>query len=313
MSEQNIRNMLSAPAVRYFCEVAQSGSFRQAAERVHVAASAIHRQVALLEQQVGAPLLERRRGRGGVRLTAAGEILLHRVTRAMDEVSRGVAEIETLRTLRGGRVALGTADALARDMVPPLLATVRRAHPRLTFEVRIGAATELVDRLLDDRLDLVVCYDVPRRIGVRFVAEFALPTCAVVPEGHPLAERAATTLAECAQYPLLLPEDPQYLGGLLHQMLSSGVAAPEPLLRTNSFVLMRDAVVAGLGISIQTRLRRHYAVRQAGLVYVPLRETLANFSVLSCCVRAGRRLTPAASWMLDRLIETLKDELQPEG
>jgi len=72
---------INTSALRYFYEVARSGSFRRAAEKVHVAASAISRQIQLLEDELGVELLER--GRKGVRLTVAGEALMHRVRRMM--------------------------------------------------------------------------------------------------------------------------------------------------------------------------------------------------------------------------------------
>ena len=83
MSENSsAHNALSSPAIRYFFEVAQAGSFRQAAENIGIAVSAVHRQVGMLEKQLRTPLLQRNRGRDGVRLTAAGEVLTHRIGRA---------------------------------------------------------------------------------------------------------------------------------------------------------------------------------------------------------------------------------------
>jgi DNA-binding transcriptional LysR family regulator len=263
--------------------------------------------VTLLEEQIGASLFERRRGPKGVRLTAAGELLLNRVVRSMEEMSRGIGEIENLRTQRTGKVAVGTSDALARDILPPLLTRIHRANPRMNFEIRVATSPELLDQLLDNELDVLLAYDLPRRIGLRTVVEISLPTCAVVPVGHPLAGRESATLSECTQYPLALLDDAQRLGGILGKMFAESGVKPEPLIKTNSFVLMRDVAAQGLAISIQTRPPRRVDSPSDGFIYVPLRGRLANFSVLSCCVRTGRRLTPAAGWFVDRLVESLKE------
>lgn len=307
MAERHIRSMLSTPSVRCFHEVALGGSFRKAAERMNIAASAVHRQVTLLEELIGATLFERQRGPKGVRLTAAGEILLNRVTRSMEEMARGVGEIEDLRTQRVGKVVIGTTDALARDIIPHLLASIHKANPRMHFEVRVETSPELVELLLDNQLDVLLAYDLPKRIGMRTVAEVTLPTCAVVPAGHPLAERETTTLSQCAQYPLALLDEPQRLEGILDRMFAESGVRVEPLVKTNSFVLMRDVAAYGLGISIQTRPPRPFDPQHAGIVYVPIRGRLANFSVLSCCVRSGRRLSVSANWFVEKLATSLTE------
>lgn len=68
--------MISALSLRYFGQVVRSGSFRAAANSLCVAPSAISRQIAVLEEELDAPLLERGRGRSVLKLTAAGEILM---------------------------------------------------------------------------------------------------------------------------------------------------------------------------------------------------------------------------------------------
>src|SRR2546421_445580 len=77
-------NFINTAALRYFFEVARYGSFRLAAEKIHIAASAISRQIQLLEQELGTKLFARKRA--GLQLTAAGEALLYRVKKAMGEL-----------------------------------------------------------------------------------------------------------------------------------------------------------------------------------------------------------------------------------
>ena len=78
-------NFINTSALRYFYEVARYGSFRLAAEKIHIAASAISRQIQLLEDELGFKLFAR--GRSGLTLTPAGEALLYRVKKAMNELA----------------------------------------------------------------------------------------------------------------------------------------------------------------------------------------------------------------------------------
>ncbi|MGJ7583498.1 LysR family transcriptional regulator, partial [Variovorax sp. RHLX14] len=68
---------VSSNALKYFVAVAKSGSIRRAAEELHVAASAISRLIQLLEEELDAQLLERHRGRKGLKLTAEGQVVLN--------------------------------------------------------------------------------------------------------------------------------------------------------------------------------------------------------------------------------------------
>ena len=96
--------------LRYFNEVARLGSIRKAADRLHVAPSAVSRQIAQLEHEVDAILFER--SKGGVQLTVAGEVLArhsHGIFRDLDRARTGIDE---LRGLRRGEVNLWVIEGI---------------------------------------------------------------------------------------------------------------------------------------------------------------------------------------------------------
>ena len=105
-----------------------------------------------------------------------------------------------------------------------------------------------VELLLAHPLDVVLSYDVAPRIGLSFAGEFALKTCVLMPRGHRLSGKRAVSLSECAEYPLILPDETQYLRGILDQMFHEVGVKPAPFIATNSYALMRDLVDDGLGI-----------------------------------------------------------------
>src|SRR5262249_53578258 len=93
------KTTMHSNAMHYFLEVARAGSFRAASEVLHVAASAINRQMTLLEKDVGAELFERGRGRKRLRLTPAGEIFLTHSRAATEQIERGLQEIDALKRI----------------------------------------------------------------------------------------------------------------------------------------------------------------------------------------------------------------------
>ena len=94
--------LLHGSLLRYFDEVVRAGSIRAAAEKLNVASSAINRQVLRLEADLGVKLFER--GARRLRLTAAGEILIHHVRRTLRDAERAKSEIEDLQGLKRGIV-----------------------------------------------------------------------------------------------------------------------------------------------------------------------------------------------------------------
>src|SRR5438105_4424918 len=84
-----------------------------------------------------------------------------------------------------------------------------------------------------EQLNALLCFDVAPRIGMSFAGEYALKSCVLVPRGHPFEGKRTLSLAECAEYPLILPDETQYLRGILDQMFHEVGAKPTPYIQTN--------------------------------------------------------------------------------
>ncbi len=304
-------DFVSSPTIRYFVAVAEAGSFRGAAEQIGIAASAIHRQIGLLEKQLQVELLIRGRRSDGVRLTSAGELLLYRVRLAMHQVNLGLQEIEGVKGTAFGKVSVVTTDTLAQDVFALFLPDFNRRHPNIQIELQVLERRRLIETLEENRVDIGLCYDLPVRLTFHAFAEFELNSTVVVPVGHPLAERSFATLGECAQYPLAFPIEGENLQGILNRMQLVSQIRPRIALSVNSFVVMREVVAAGMGISIHTRLRGKFARRDPRIVYVPLKDSLVRYSTLTCSSPADRQLGPEARLFVSELLDELQRELGP--
>jgi len=108
--------MLRPPrAYVYLDTVARAGSIRKAAEQLHVASTALNRKIKETEDSLGTPLFERLPR--GVRLTAAGEVMVAAVRRSMADVRAAVSHIEHLRGEVRGTVRLGCAESVGTDLI----------------------------------------------------------------------------------------------------------------------------------------------------------------------------------------------------
>lgn len=161
---------LNLRRLRVFAAVARTGSFAAAADALTFTPSAVSQQMSRLEAEVGARLVNR--GSRGVVLTCAGEALLVRAERILEEACGAQADLRALREgeppLRVGSFPRATATVLA-----PALRTLRTTRPDLVVDVRDDRWPEADVVLTDDGRD-----------GVPLWSD---PLVLVVPDVHPLS------------------------------------------------------------------------------------------------------------------------------
>jgi DNA-binding transcriptional LysR family regulator len=285
-------------SLRYFYEVAQAGSFRKASDQVHVAASALNRHVKHLEDEMGTLLFERGRGRGGLKLTAAGEIFLYRLKRAMSELGTARTEVDALIGLKRGTVNFGVNEGIWREILPQLLAGFRKAHPGIDYHVVVGTSPRLVEALLQDEIDFALAFNPPPQAGVHFAVRRNIEACVMAPRGHPLAAKRAVRLGDCAEYELVMPDASLALRATLDRMFAQAGVVPRTVLTTNSYEIMRTAAESGVGIAILTQQVFSAAGSKSPVVYIPLRDASIAPQLLACCTRSGRTLPAASTAMI---------------
>src|SRR6478752_7755736 len=132
----------------YLDAVARAGSIRKAADTLHVASTALNRKILEIEADVGTPLFERLPR--GVRLTAAGEVLLNAVRRSMADLRSATSQIEQLRGLVRGTVRIGCAESVATHLMPTAIARYQETHPGVQFQLVSGVTGALVAALMAD-------------------------------------------------------------------------------------------------------------------------------------------------------------------
>jgi len=295
--------MISSVSLRYFSEVVRAGSIRAASERLYVAASAISRQIALLEEELGAPLLERGRGRTALRLTAAGELMMRHVRHLDHELDRVRSEIEALKGLRKGHVRLGIVETFVREVIPGLLHRFNDRYPGVTYQVEVGPTTKLMELVGRDELDVAAIFNPPPSLRVKHVYERILATCVLVANHHPLAAFETVKVTDCAEYGLAMPDDTISAKRDQDEMFARARIQPRKVLVTNSYELMRSVAETGMAITL-VNARPGDSANMPGFRYVPIKDSRVKHQRMTLCTCEGRTPSPIAAVF----IETLKRE-----
>jgi len=293
-------------SLRYFFEVAHAGSFRRAAERTHIAVSAINRHVKHLEADVGTLLFERGRGRSGLRLTAAGEVFLYHLKRAMSELTAAHTEVDALLGLQRGTVNLGVNEGIWRELLPRLLVGFKKEHPGIDYRITAGSSQRLIELVLADEIDFALAFNPRLQDGIDVLVKRNVDSCVMVPRDHPLAKRRSVRLSECAAYDLVMPDASLSLRASLDEMFSRAEVKPRVVLTTNSYEIMRSAAETGIGIAILTQHLFRHGSGSSSAAYVPIREPLIGPQLLACCARTGRRLSAASLSMISEIDKALR-------
>ncbi|OIJ65353.1 LysR family transcriptional regulator [Streptomyces mangrovisoli] len=212
---------------RTFVTVCRLGSLSAAAAELHHTQSAVSRQIAGLERQLGVPLLERHAR--GVRPTPAGEVFRRHAVATLDEADRAVRAV---REAGDGAVvrplAIGATPSLAAGIVPAAVRALRDQVPALRWDLLPGLSPRLHERVSAGDLDVAVVTDAPPglphdpRIDRRFLGLDAMVVA--LPVDHPLAGRGPADMRTLADQ--TWAEDDDGSAALLHRHAArTGVSA----------------------------------------------------------------------------------------
>lgn len=266
-----------------FDEVARFGSIRKAAERLNISPSALNRRILNLEAEYGVLLFERLPR--GMRLTAAGELLLADVRRWRFDQERSKVRLQEMQGLRCGHVAIGLMECLADSFAFDFFKLVQKQYPGLTLELFVGGTTQNVDLLVDGRLDIAICFNVPSRPEINKLLSFDVMEGIVVAHGHPLAGKSSVHLSDCLAYPFILPDFSLATRNLIDRAISAIAAQPVPSAVTNSTRLMKRLIADGFHLTFLGMVDLFDELGEGSLQFVPLAKGQLPREELSLIVR----------------------------
>ncbi|SFJ77367.1 LysR family transcriptional regulator [Thermoflavimicrobium dichotomicum] len=176
--------------LQYFIEVAKREHVTEAAHSLHVAQSAVSRQIANLEAELGVQLFFRE-GRN-VKLTPLGKIFLEHAETALREIEKAKQEIEEFLDPERGCIRIGFPSSLASYVLPTVISAFRAKYPKISFQLRQGTFHFLIDAVVKGEIDIAFIAPVPVEIKeVQGRILFSDKVVALLPANHHLAHYPA--------------------------------------------------------------------------------------------------------------------------
>ena len=291
--------------LRYFDEVVRAGSIRIAAEKLHIAPSAVSRQIKNLEDELGAHLFERHAR--GVALTPAGEIYARYVRSALLDQGRVNAEIDDLRGLRRGHIRIHSVEGVVASPVAIALAQFKEKFSGVTLRLTVTGTEDIMRAVRDGDTDIGIAFTSDPDPWVRYEARLHHPLCAIMRPDHPLASKSKLGLAEALQFPYAIPEKNFGIRALIDAQARISKLALKPALVTNSIEAMRGFARTGDGITFLPAITVQREAELGQVTAVPLSDREMKKASVDLCVQQDRRLPKAVDEFLRLLHRILHD------
>jgi DNA-binding transcriptional LysR family regulator len=253
MPQANIRRFLkhgTLPQLRVFEASARLGNFTRAAQELHMAQPTASVQIKKLSETVGLPLFEQVGKR--IYLTEAGR----RVYAGCNDVFQALSKLEEMlsemRGLASGQLRLAVTST-AKYFVPRLLGAFIQRHPGIEASLQIHNRSELIARLGNNEDDLYLFADPPVEQEVVVQAILSDPLVVFARSDHPLAGEKRIAFARFAREPFLIREPGSGTRMVVLKLFEQHGLAPKIRMELSTDEAIREAILAGLGVSILSR------------------------------------------------------------
>jgi LysR family transcriptional activator of glutamate synthase operon len=235
--------------LKYFIEVAKVEHFSLAADTIHVAQSALSRQIGLLEKELGVELFERD-GRN-VKLTQIGKLFAEQATIALKAIDNATQLVSEYMDPEHGTIRIGFPSSIASGTLPTIISAFKQEYPEVRFHLRQGSYEFLTEGIKKREIDIAFIGPVPvsdpdLRADILFSEKFV----ALVPEAHTLAGAGSVSLYRLEGDPFVLFPEGFILRKIVVDACHQAGFRPSIPYEGEDLDAIKGLVSAGVGISL---------------------------------------------------------------
>lgn len=290
--------VLKIAQLRYFAEIADTGSFTAAAVRLGVAQPALSRQIRNLEEELGSTLLLRH-GRGA-ELTEAGILLLERARFLLRSIEETKLELMSRAETPTGTVRLGCPPSLARAAVLGPLTDFLARYSRVSVVLEEASSDSLLQGVLTDALDLSIVTIPPPHPDLVIQPLFQEPMW-VFTAPEICAPGTPFSLEEVVAMPLMVSRRPHGVRVELERRVAAAGLAMTIVLETNAWQVIRDLILARVGCFVASRSALEEDVRSGLLSGGPVEDYVVSRGLIR---RSDRPMSRAVMEFSQVLVDT---------
>ena len=231
---------------RAFLTAAETGSIKNAADIMGYTSSAVSQLIQALEKELGVTLLHR--GKKGVMLTIEGEQLIQPVRELMLKENQIYQIAGDIRGTIYGTINIAAYHSIVRAWMPEIVSGFQKLYPQVRINLYEGTQVDIIERLKSGKAHIAVFNDSAMSESHDWIPLAEDPMMAVLPEGHPMAEKKKFPVEKFEGERFLMPEHGWDFDVL--EVLSKAKVTPDVYLSTFDSAIILEMVAKGLGVSI---------------------------------------------------------------
>lgn len=287
----------------YLDAIAIHGSMRAAAEFLDVNVSTVSRQIASMQRDLQLALVSRR-GRE-VTLTEAGRAVVDYYRDWTRNARRFKTQLDEYRGLRRGRLTIGVAEGFVNDLVSGVLKEFTGRFPGITVELRSASLPEMLRMVREDEVDIGLTVGAekdPSLVMRRFQSE---PLCAVVCATHPFHRCESISPSQLVDENLIFMPEAFAVQKHISAILLDAQLPITPKFQCDRFSTALLMAAEGLGVAFMTRRAAARSIARGEVLAIPLDHPIARSFDRFIVMRAGRRLSPAGSFLRKEILRVM--------
>jgi DNA-binding transcriptional LysR family regulator len=295
---------LTPRGLQYIEAVAEHGSIQAASRSVGIAASAIDRQIKLMEDRLGVLLFDRMTT--GMSITPAGEMFVVLARRWRADENQIFSDIKKMQGVDLGHIRILAMDSLVNGLVPRFLARMAESYPRVRIDVDVGTPDDAVIALEDGKCDIALAFNLRPQRDLHVVWSTELPLYCVVRPDHALASSSNVTLNDVRNHANVVQSRALPIRRILEARHSWMFSNGPPPVVTNSLQLLKHLVVEGDHVALTSEMDAAPELLDGRLVGISVSGINIPAQSISVAINS-RRVLPRMTMMVS---DILADEAQ---
>lgn len=280
--------------LRSLIALAESGSITRTAERLHLSAAAIHKQLKLLEEELGVRLYEKAGKQ--LRLTQAADVILPHVRNLLAEYDAALAALGEWKGLKRGLVRVGAGPTFSSYTLPALLKEFRRRYPDVELFVETGHTPFLIEGLKKGAIDLIFIVASELLEGPGLAVE-AMWDFEIVLVSGLRASPARCRLAELRALPFVLYRQGSVFENLIDRYFAEQGFRPRVVTRSDNAEAIKALVRSGLGVSMLPRWAVEAELKEKKLALIRQQEPPLAARLALVTRRPGYTTQPVSAFI----------------
>lgn len=288
----------------YFIAVAKTGSLRKAADQLYISVSAVHRQIALAEEEFGIDLFERLPS--GLKLTLAGELLYADLIKWQKEFQLTRNRFDEIQGLSRGTIDCGLISALSDGFVLDSIQYMYDNYPWINFNFHIQDSETVSNMIMDAEIDFGILLNPKGHHQLEVLSFVEIPIGFVLPKDHPLTKNEKIYLSDSVNDKHLIPGAPLIIHDYVQTLYKHHKFSPQQHLDCNDIRMIMSLIQKNLGIGLLSFIDTYPYLERDELVFKPIREKGLYPLTLALCVAPKRQLSRVSQIMIKHLIEQIE-------